>query len=202
MVHACTGAGSPSAASGGPDRYDALTITLHWLLAVLITLTFGLGWYMTDLSVSPLRLKIYNWHKWAGMTVLALWVLRILWRRGHPPPPLPEALAAVMGPWRLALFHIVHRAMVVLLVLVPVAGWAYSAAAGFPVAWLGVLLLPDPVPVNPELARVVYQPLHAGSAWFLGALVMLHVGAVLKHRWIDRADVLARMWPVWSRDPK
>jgi len=191
---------SRPATEGPPVRYDAVIISLHWLLALLITVSFGLGVYMTDLAVSPTRLRLYNWHKWAGVTILALSALRLVWRRGHPPPELPAPLAASMPRWQHTMLHAMHRAMYVLFFAVPLAGWAYSSAEGFPVSWFGVLQLPDFVPVNHDLAEALYKPLHAGCAFALAALVALHVLAVLKHQWIDGAELLARMWPARRKD--
>ena len=53
-------------------RYSLTAMTLHWLSALAIVGLLGLGWFMTDLPVSPQRLKFYNWHKWAGVLVLGL----------------------------------------------------------------------------------------------------------------------------------
>ncbi len=183
-------------------RYHAVAIVLHWLLALMITASFSLGLYMTDLPLSPMRLKLYNWHKWAGVTILALSALRLLWRLGHPPPALPAAVATAMAPWQLILFRATHRLMYLLFFAVPLAGWAHSSAMGFPVIWFGVLPLPDFVPVDRAFAEAVLKPLHAGCAFSLAAAVLLHVGAVLKHQLIDRADLLARMWPARHGDPR
>ena len=68
-------------------RYDPVAIAAHWLLALLIVANLSLGLYMHDLPMSPQRLKLFNWHKWAGITILALSALRLAWRLGHPPPP-------------------------------------------------------------------------------------------------------------------
>ncbi len=64
-------------------RYTPIAIVLHWLLALAIVGAFGVGLYMTELPFSPARLKLYNWHKWAGVTILALSALRLLWRLTH-----------------------------------------------------------------------------------------------------------------------
>ena len=81
---------SPPAA---PDTsYTPVAIALHWLLALMIFGSLSLGLYMADLPFSPTRLKLYNWHKWAGVTILALSALRLLWRLTHRPPadlPMP-----------------------------------------------------------------------------------------------------------------
>ena len=76
------------------SRYTTTAIVLHWVLAVGLVGLFAMGLYMADLPFSPQRLKLYNWHKWAGMTVLFLSLLRLLWRLAHPAPSLPAAMAA------------------------------------------------------------------------------------------------------------
>ena len=62
-------------------RYGGVAIALHWLLAALIAASLGVGLYMTGLPFSPLRLKLYSWHKWAGVTILLLSALRLVTRR-------------------------------------------------------------------------------------------------------------------------
>ena len=169
------------------SRYSTPAVALHWLLAVLITGTFALGLYMHELPVSPQRLKLYSWHKWAGVVILALSVLRLLVRlRG----PRPQELAAPA--WQRQAAHATHHALYLLFFAVPLAGWAYSSAAGFPVVLFGVLPLPDFVPVDKELAEML-KGLHKALALTLGALVLLHLAAVFKHQLIDRDGLLARM---------
>ena len=174
-----------------PARYNATSIALHWLLAVAIVANFSLGVYMHELPISPWQLKLYNWHKWAGITILAFSALRLLWRLLHPPPadvPMP--------PWQRRLAHAVHRALYGLFFAVPLAGWAYSSAAGFPVVVFGVLPLPDWVPVSPMLAKVL-KGMHELLASALGLLVLLHVAAALKHHLVDRDGLLHRIRPMW-----
>ncbi len=83
---------------------------------------------------------------------------------------------------------------------VPVAGWAYSNAAGFPVAWLGVVPLPDLLPADKSLAALV-KAWHAVLAWSLAVLAAGHVGAALWHQWVQRDRLLERMSP-WPRTPR
>jgi len=172
-------------------------MALHWLLAALIVGSFGVGLYMTGLPFSPLRLKIYSWHKWAGVTILALSALRLLWRLGHRPPALPPGMSAL----QLASYRISHTLMYLLFFAVPLSGWAYSSAMGMPVAWFGVLPLPDFVPVDHAFAEAVLQPLHRNCAFVLAGVTLLHVAAVLKHHWIDRDGLLKRMWPRPRKEP-
>ena len=175
-------------------RYSAPAIALHWLLALAILGSMGLGWYMSDLPFSPQRLKFYNWHKWAGITILALSLLRLLWRMTHRPPALPAPIATAMPSWQLRTYHATHHLMYLLFFAVPLVGWAYSSMAGFPIVWFGVLPLPDFVPVDKELAKLV-KPVHAILAYTLLSLVVLHVAAALKHQFVDRDGLLDRMRP-------
>jgi cytochrome b561 len=175
-------------------RYHPVAIAFHWLLAAAIVVSLGVGLYMTELPLSPQRLKLYNWHKWAGVTILALSALRLLWRLTHRPPADPP-----MPAWQRSAAHMTHKALYVLFFAVPLAGWAYSSAAGFPVVVYGVLPLPDFVPADKALAEAL-KPLHKYLAYLLALLVAGHVGAALKHHFVDRDRLLHRMWP--NRGPK
>lgn len=176
------------------SRYSGTAIALHWLLALLLVVMFVFGVYMTGLPFSPQRLKLYNWHKWTGITVLTLSFLRLLWRLTHRPPALPAAVAAAMPPWQHWAHHGTHYALYGLFFAVPLLGWAYSSAAGFPIVVFGVLPLPDFVPVNKPLSEAI-KPWHGYAAFAMAALVLLHVAAALKHQLIDRDGLMARMLP-------
>jgi cytochrome b561 len=141
------------------------------------------------MTLSPTRLKLFNWHKWAGITILALSALRLLWRLTHRPPP-----DVAMPAWQRNAAHTLHTLMYLLFFAVPLVGWAYTSAAGFPVVLFGVLPLPDFVPHDKALSLAI-KPWHGRLAWSLAALVLLHVAAALKHQFIDRDGLLLRMRP-------
>lgn len=170
-------------------KYTAPAMLLHWLLALLIIGTFMLGAYMADLPFSPQRLTYYSWHKWAGVVILGLSLVRLLVRRAQRPPadvPMPA--------WQRIASHATHHLLYVLFFAVPLAGWAYSSAAGFPIVLFGVLPLPDFVSPDKALAEAI-KPWHETLAWTMAALVLMHIGAALKHQVIDRDGLLARMLP-------
>ena len=175
------------------SNYTGTAIALHWLLALALLTSFSVGLYMADLPLSPQRLKLFNWHKWAGVTIMTLSALRLLWRLTHrPPADLP------MPAWQQRAAHLTHGALYLLFFAVPLVGWAYSSAAGFPVVWFGVLPLPDFVGPDKALAEAI-KPWHGALAWALAALVVVHIGAALKHHFIDRDGLLTRMWPAGAR---
>ncbi|WP_088281494.1 cytochrome b [Ideonella sp. A 288] len=179
-----------SAASTTPTtRYSGLAIGLHWLLALMIVGSFSLGVYMHELPMTPTRLKLYNYHKWAGVTILALSALRLLWRLTHKPPP-----DVPMPAWQATVAHATHLALYGLFFAVPLVGWAYSSAAGFPIVWFGVLPLPDFVPVDKALAEAL-KPWHERLAMLMAVLVIGHVAAAIKHQFIDRDGLMDRMRP-------
>ena len=176
-------------ASHPSTRYTHVAIAMHWLLALMIIGSLSLGLYMADLPFSPARLKLYNWHKWAGVTILVLSALRLLWRLTHrPPADLP------MPAWQQRAARGAHLALYGFFFAVPLAGWAYSSAAGYPIVWFGQIPLPDFVGPDKVLAEII-KPLHQLSALALLGLAGLHVAAVVKHQWVDRDGLLTRMLP-------
>jgi cytochrome b561 len=170
--------------------YGAVAMLFHWLLAVMIVAALLLGWYMADLPFSPARVKLFNWHKWLGMTIMLIAALRLLWRLSQPAPALP----ATMARWELATAHASHAAMYLLFFAVPLIGWARSSAAGFPIVYFGLLRLPDLVGKDKALAATLSQA-HAVSAYLLAALIVLHIAAALKHAIVDKDGVMSRMVP-------
>jgi cytochrome b561 len=180
---------APTPTMPAAARYDNVAIAFHWLLALMLIGSFGVGLYMSGLPFSVQRVKLFNYHKWAGMTILALTVLRLLWRLRHAPP------AEVAGPrWQQHAAKATHGLMYLLCLVIPMVGWAYSSAAGFQIVVYGVLPLPNILMVDPELAKAI-KPWHAWLAYALAALVLLHVAAALKHQFVDHDGLLARMRP-------
>jgi cytochrome b561 len=173
-------------------RYHRLSIVLHWVLALALVSIFCFGLYMTELPFSPTRLKLFNWHKWAGISILALSAFRLLWRLSHPAPALPSAIVQAMPAWQNKAHHATHLALYALFFIVPLIGWAYSSASGFPVVLFGQFPLPDLLSPDKNLAALI-KPWHQTSAWALAALVVLHVAAALKHQLVDRDGLLQRM---------
>ncbi len=175
-------------------RYTGAAIGLHWVIAVAIVATFSLGIYMHELPLSPDKLKLYSWHKWAGVAIFLLVLARIAWRLAHRPP---APVAGKPARQRQAA-EAVHVLLYVLMVAVPISGWLMSSAKGVPTVWFGVLPLPDLLGKDKELGELletVHKILNLGMA----ALVLVHAGAALKHHLVDRDDVLVRMLPMLKK---
>jgi cytochrome b561 len=178
------------------SNYTPVAKMLHWLMAVLLFGLLALGFTMTDLPLSPRKLQLYSWHKWAGVTVFLLVLVRLAWRVTHRPPPLPEHMPKVM---QLAA-HAGHVLLYGLMIAIPLSGWLMSSAKGFQTVWFGVLPIPDLVTKNQELGNLL-QTVHLSLNLLFVAVIVGHIGAALKHHFIDRDDVLTRMLPVRNPEP-
>lgn len=173
-----------------PNRYTATAIALHWIMAAGLIGAFGLGVYMHELPFSPDKLRLYSWHKWAGVTLFLLALARIAWRAGHRPPALP----ATLSPLTRHAATMVHLALYLLMLAIPLSGWLMSSAKGVTTVWFGVLPLPDLLAKDKALGDLLFE-VHKALNLSLLALVIAHAGAALKHRFVDRDDILARMLP-------
>ena len=173
------------------ERYSTTAIALHWTIAALIVCGFSLGWVMTSIhGFTPAKLRYFSWHKWIGVTVFALAALRILWRATHAAPALPAGMAM----WQRAAAHAVHLLLYALMIAIPITGYLYSSAANVPVVYLGLIPLPRIIAPDPTL-KAVFKTAHVLLNYGLAALVAAHVLAAIKHQWIDRDGLLARMLP-------
>jgi cytochrome b561 len=171
--------------------YTRTAIALHWLIALLIVCGFALGWVMTDIpGFTPTKLKYFSWHKWIGVTVFALAVVRIIWRATHAVPPMPRR----MPQWQSVAANLVHLLLYVLMIAIPASGYLYSSAANVPVVYLGIVPLPRLIAPDPEL-KAVLKTVHVALNYSLVVLVAMHIAAAIKHQWFDRDGLLSRMIP-------
>lgn len=170
------------------ERYTRTAILLHWLIALLIFTAFPMGVYMHELPFSPDKLRLYSWHKWTGVSIFLLALVRLTWRTTHRPPALPDAMAA----WEKFAAHAVHFSLYALIIIIPISGWLMSSAKGVQTVWLGVLPLPDLLDKNKELGDLL-KKIHASLNFLMLGLLLAHVGAALKHHFIERDDILSRI---------
>ena len=173
------------------QRYTKTAMSLHWLSALLIVVAFVMGLVMTSIpGFSPAKLRYFSWHKWLGVTVFALAVLRVLWRIFNKPPPH----LAHMPAWQNHAADTVHWLLYVLIFAVPISGYMYTLSAGVPVVYLGAWQMPVFMGPDPEL-KPLLRAVHYWLDMAMAALVLAHAGAAMKHHLIDRDDILKRMLP-------
>jgi cytochrome b561 len=172
-------------------QYTRTAISLHWLIALILLAGFSLGLYMHDLPLSPQKLKYYSWHKWIGITIFMLGLIRVGWRLTHRAPGLPSS----MPQWQRKAATASHVLLYVLILIIPISGWLYSSASGVPVVYLKLVPLPDLVAPDKALAAQL-KLLHKTLNFSLAALVFLHIAAAIKHQFADRDGLLTRMLPI------
>jgi cytochrome b561 len=177
------------------DRYTSTAKALHWLMAILFFGLLALGFYMHDLPLSPEKLKLYSWHKWAGVSAFVLVWFRLLWRVTHRPPALPASMPAVMQ----MAAHAGHLLLYVLMLAIPLSGWLMSSAKGFQTVWFGILPIPDLLGKNKEIGDLL-QTVHMSLNVLFASVIAGHIGAALKHHYIDRDDILMRMLPEHAKE--
>lgn len=186
----------------GRDRYTKVAIFLHWLIAILLIGQIAGGLFMVgiDDDQPALKFQIYQLHKSFGVTILVLTLIRLGWRLGHKPPPLPAAMPA----WEKFVSKATHWAFYALLIIVPLLGWSNVSASTFQVPTLlfGQIPLPHfPLQGFDEQKGVAefFEESHELAAKATLVLLFLHVGAALKHQFINRDEVLSHMIPFLRR---
>jgi len=187
LTHTAT-APWPAAASAQP-AYTRVAVTLHWLIGFLIFMNFGLGLSMETFPKHTLQNDtLLFFHASTGSLIFMLAVARLLWRMTHRPMPLPASVVS----WQVTASHVLHWTLYVLMLAVPLSGYVHRLAGAHPVNFFGLGVLPVFVGKNEPL-RLITDTLHEALVWMLALLVLGHLAAALKHRFIDRDGVLGRM---------
>ena len=177
-------------ASTPRSEWSHLSKLLHWLIALMILGMGTVGITMVNMSNSPTKITVFALHKSMGITLLALIILRLVWRlyAGAPAPvpgtsPLMRYAAAAM-----------HAALYVLLFAIPLSGWLLNSAAGFPLQWFGMVNLPAIAAQNDALHDSATRA-HMMLFFGLLALVILHASAAIYHHMFIGDSTLSRMLP-------
>jgi cytochrome b561 len=170
-------------------RWGAVTRLFHWGMLLGFIGIISVGVYMTDLPMSPQKLKVYALHKSIGLSLLGLAALRLLWRLGdRRPAPAP------MPAWQERAASATHVALYLLMFAIPLSGWLYNSAAGFPLQWFRLVNLPALTAADPGLKAFAHTA-HVLGVLLLVAVAALHAAAALKHHFIDRDRTLTAMLP-------
>ncbi len=159
----------------GPDTFGLISRSLHWIMALGVAITLPLGLYIARMEPAISTIWLYGLHKTLGLSLLVLVVIRIQWNRASPPPrPLPGS-----SPMAATVATATHRAIYVLLVLVPLAGWIASSASGIDTVVFGRFTVPAIAPVSPRLEDIAFT-MHRLGAWTLTLLVLLHLAGTAR----------------------
>lgn len=167
-------------------RYNAVARSFHWIIALLIIANLWLGIAHESL---PKEWKVMPLHKSIGLTVLALSILRLVWRLTHAAPALPAAMPA----WEKSAAHLTHWIFYAFMILVPLSGWIMSSANQYPLNWFSLFDVPKFTVAKGDAIVGIAHEGHEimGFAWL--ALVVLHIVAALRHHFVLKDGVLRRM---------
>lgn len=173
------------------SRYSKGAIALHWLIAALVITNFVLASIAEDLPREA-QGALMAPHKAIGVSILLFSLLRLFWRLGHKPPPLPDTIPG----WQAVAGRTVHFLFYILIIAVPLSGWLMASAhpQAPPVDFFGLFDATLPVAKSKDLAGIGHE-LHEILTKPFFVLILLHILAALKHQFIDRLPFIQRMWP-------
>ena len=170
-------------------RWGGIAKSLHWLMALGIIGNGILGLIMHEMPRGMTKLSTFAIHKSIGLTVLALLVLRVCWRLIDR-KPRDES----MPRWQRVAAHTTHAVLYLFMLAIPLSGWVYNSAHGYPLQWFKWFNLPALVEANDELSELAGES-HELLFWLLIAVLAAHVGGALVHHLFERDNTLLRMLP-------
>lgn len=178
-------------------RWGWPTRLIHWITAGILLWTLGLGVYMTNFVADPLeQFALTQTHKSWGFLVFALAVIRVIWLAITRKRP---GLPTTMPKWQKGASHASHAVLYLMIFLMPLSGWVMSAAAPIQdllnidnkvFTWF---ILPDPWVPGVKWIEELAAGVHYWSGILLALVLLAHVGAALKHHFVDKDEVLTRM---------
>ncbi|GAB2495811.1 cytochrome b [Arenimonas alkanexedens] len=182
------------------QAWGAVSLGIHWLTVAMVLGLIAVGLLMQELSFSSTKATLYSLHKTFGLTVLGLTVMRLLWRLyAGAPAPVPGTPR-----WQSAIASVTHGVLYLILLAMPISGWLYHSASGYPprnLSWFGLFKLPS-LSDRDEPLRDAALAAHEWLFIALAVIVTVHALAALKHHYIDRDRTLARMLPLAKPAPK
>jgi cytochrome b561 len=179
--------------SGGlsrPKDYAPAGKALHWLSAVIVLGIIPAGIIMTNIGPGALQNRLFDMHRSFGVLVfaLALWRVAVRLRHGAPAP------YAGLTPFERIASTATHHMLYALLVAMPLIGWMMTSAYRVDVSVFGLFTLPHLVPEDEALFKI-FQRAHFIGGVLMTLLVLAHIGAAIKHTFVNRDTVLWRMLP-------
>ncbi|MFC3568188.1 cytochrome b [Paracoccus simplex] len=163
----------------------------HWIVALAVLLMIPAGLIMTREGLDRgLQDTLFIFHKNTGTLLIPVILARIVYRRLHPPPPLPDSVPG----WQRRAAAVSHLTLYVLLVVMPLSGFVRVRAGGFPIELLDAMGAGRWLPKSEALAGAA-QGLHFLAALLLIAVLAVHVSAALQHALLRRDGVWQRIWP-------
>lgn len=179
---------------GSETHYGAGARAFHWLTVALLLVIMPIGLVMGRLPRGLLQDTLFVTHESLGLSVLALTLLRLLWRLAHP-APAPDA---DLAPLERRASRSVHAALYLVLLATPLTGYLFVSFRGIALHYFGLVAVPELVARDKPLSNLALF-VHTSLQWAIYALAALHVAAALHHHFVRRNGVLRRMLPSLAR---
>jgi len=176
--------------SSVPREWNSVAKTLHWVMAALIFIMFILGWTAVTYPLSPTKLDLFIWHKSIGLSLLALVVVRLLWRMFNPAPEPPANTTTLEN----LLARLGHMTLYGLMILMPLTGYIINSTANFSFRFFGWVRVPNIIPPNKTWQEGA-ELIHLGLFWIFVSVIAVHMAAAFRHHVVKKDDVLIRMLP-------
>ena len=173
------------------SRYDKVAMALHWLIGFALMGQIVFGFLLDDLVPrgTPARADVINLHKSCGVVLGVAILVRLLWRWRHRPPTWPSS----MKRWQQNAARVGHWVLYGCMIAMPSSGYVASNFSKYGIRFFGHSW-PAWGPASPPV-YAFFNGMHVATAWLLSILIVGHVAVALKHAWVDRDGVFARMWP-------
>ena len=167
-------------------RYHTISILIHWAVALLIFVDFGLGLTVDSFPKSWTG-AIINAHALAGLAVLLLTFIRIWWRLAYKAPAYP----ADFGPLLRRMSQLMQITLYVMMAIVPIIGIPTLLYRGRGLDF-GFFTIPSPFARAPEIFRPLTE-VHELAAYALVGLALGHIAAAVYHQYVRRDRIMQRM---------
>lgn len=172
------------------NSYGSLAKSLHWVVFALVLIQFVVAWTMPEIRRDVVPETLINLHMSLGILIMAVVLIRVLWRRAHPVAPAAEGIPS----WQQRVAGVTHWLLYGLLLVLPILGWAAASSRDWTIRVFNLVTLPHLVPPRAPIGHTAGD-VHVVLSWVLLGLIGLHVAAGLYHYFFLRDRVLQRMLP-------
>jgi cytochrome b561 len=176
-----------------PERYDPVSQTLHWFVAIMVIAIYAIGIVREELPKGDFRSWLLTVHMSLGMLVMALTFARLGWRSFNPAPaPVPAPKMASLAA------KAAHLALYVALLALPIIGLFAAWAKGRDLTFFALFPIPSPIGVDRGLAKTL-ENAHELAAHLMMLLVGVHAFAAIAHQYVLKDGTLQRMLPQFGK---
>jgi len=175
--------------AGKAQGYSPVARSFHWLTAALVLTSIPIGLTMVNVpNLGSTGDTLFHLHRSIGALVLLITVMRLIYRLGHPAPPLPADMPALQQ----SAARATHWALYALLIVQPIMGWIATSAYRAPVLFFWMFELPPIWKEDRPFSEAMFR-VHMSVGIVIAALICVHIAAALYHHFIVKDRVLMSM---------